>query len=410
MAYQPLMDSISDLVEHMRMLTGVAAAYGTKDDHRTASIGSIQEVALEDGAFVPFMRPVREDTLYDLASLTKLFTLISVMQLMARGRLSLSDTVGNIDPRFINLSNTSIRDVLCYEAVLKTPRRIDEQPDREAALRQVFATETSPVEPARLYSDMNALVLKYVVEAAVDLPYFEYIQKHIMIPAGMTDTFAEIPAERIRDCACYNYEYRILGDKYMLRTDAPAGTPHDPKARILSDGGRDLCGHAGLFSTLSDMVRLCQAILSQTLLPMEVLREIGVNRTGRIGTDGSYRQYLGYLCFSKSPAQRFSEVPQWMSGTAFGLSGFTGNHVAIDPEKGVFDLFLGNRCHNRVSVIQPPDGKDIAGYGLTPEGEGVVEWADGRKVQSSFLYIHQKDQKLHGPIREHMLELGWLHE
>jgi CubicO group peptidase (beta-lactamase class C family) len=97
-----------------------------------------------------------------------------------------------------------------------------------------------------------------------------------------------------------------------------------------------------------------------------------------------------------------------MSGRAFGLSGFTGNHIAIDPDAGVFDLFLGNRCHNRVSVIQPPEGKDIACYGLTPEGEGVVEWTDGRKVQSSYLYIHQKDQKLHGPIREHMLELGWL--
>lgn len=408
MAYQPLMDSISGLVENMRMLTGVAVAYGTKDDFRTASVGNIQEVVWEDGAFAPCVRPVREDTLYDLASLTKLFTLISIMQLIARGRLSLKDTVGNIDPRFLGLKQTSIRDILCYEAVLKTPQRIDEQPDRVPALRQVFATERSPVEPARLYSDMNALVLKYAVEAVGGLPFFDYIQKYILTPAGMTDTCARIPPERIKDCACYNYEYRILGDKYVLRTDAPAGTPHDPKARILSDGGRDLCGHAGLFSTLSDMVRLCQAILSQTLLPLDILTEIGVNRTGRIGADGSYRQYLGYLCFSKSPAQRFSEVPQWMSGTSFGLSGFTGNHIAIDPETGVFDLFLGNRCHNRVSVIQPPDGRNIASYGLTPEGEGVVEWTDGRKVQSSFLYIHQKDKKLHGPIREHMLELGWL--
>ncbi len=408
MAYQPLMNSISSLVEHMRMLTGVAVAYGTKDDFRKAWIGNIQEVAWEDGAFTPCVRPIREDTLYDLASLTKLFTLISVMQLLAQGRLSLSDSVGKIDPRFSQLKQASIRDVLCYEAVLKTPLRIDEQPDREAALKQVFATEVSPVEPARLYSDMNALVLKYVVEAAGGMPFFDYLLTNILTPAGMTDTFARIPPGRVKDCACYNYEYRILGDKYMLRTDAPNGTPHDPKARVLSDGNRDLCGHAGLFSTLNDMVRFSQAILSQKLLPMEVLREIGVNRTGRIGDDGSYRQYLGYLCFSKSPAQRFSEVPQWMNSNAFGLSGFTGNHIAVDPEAGVFDLFLGNRCHNRVSVIQPTDGKDIAYYGLTPEGEGVVEWTNGRKVQSSFLYIHQKDKKLHGPIREHMIELGWL--
>ena len=408
MAYQPLMDSMSALVERMRMLTGVAVAYGTKDDFRTAQTGNIQEVAWTDGAFVPCVRPIRDDTLYDLASLTKLFTLISVMQLLVRGRLSLWDTVGKIDPRFPHLKQVSIRDVLCYEAVLKTPLRIDERPDREAALKQVFDTEINPVEPGRLYSDMNALVLKYVVEAAGGLPFFDYLQQNILTPAGMTDTFAQIPQQRLCDCACYNYEYRILADKYMLRMNAPAGVPHDPKAQTLSDGGRDLCGHAGLFSTLPDMIRLCQALLAQKLLPMDILREIGVNRTGRLGADGSYRQYLGYLCFVKSPIQRFSEVPRWMSDHAFGLSGFTGNHIAIDPEAGIFDLFLGNRCHNRVSIIQPPDGRDIASYGLTPEGEGVVEWVDGRQVQSSYLYIHQKDVKLHGPIREHMLELGWL--
>jgi CubicO group peptidase (beta-lactamase class C family) len=178
MAYQPLMDSISDLVEHMHMLTGVAVAYGTKDDFRTASVGNIQEVAWENGAFEPCVRPVLKDTLYDLASLTKLFTLISIMQLITRGRLSLSDCVGIIDPRFSRLKQASVRDVLCYEAVLKTPLRIDEQPDREAALKQVFSTDVSPVEPARLYSDMNALVLKYIVEAAGGLPFFDYIHRY----------------------------------------------------------------------------------------------------------------------------------------------------------------------------------------------------------------------------------------
>lgn len=408
MAYQPLQDSMSTLVERMNMLTGVAVAYGIKDDFRKAWVGNIQEVTWEDDAFMSCVRPIREDTLYDLASLTKLFTLISVMQLLVRGHLSLSDTVGKIDPRFPYLKQASIRDVLCYEAVLKTPQRIDEQPDREAALRQVFATEVCPVEPVRLYSDMNALVLKYVVEAAGGLPFFDYIRQNILIPAGMTETFARISPEHLCDCACYNYEYRILGDRYMLRTDAPAGTPHDPKAQILSDGGQDLCGHAGLFSTLPDMVRLSQALLAQKLMPMDILREIGVNRTGHIGADGSYRQYLGYLCFVKSPVQRFSEVPRWMSDQAFGLSGFTGNHIAIDPETGIFDLFLGNRCHNRVSVIQPPEGSSIAMYGLSPDGVGIVDWVDGRKVRSSYLYIHQKDDKLHGPIRDHMRELGWL--
>jgi hypothetical protein len=47
-------------------------------------------------------------------------------------------------------------------------------------------------------------------------------------------------------------------------------------------------------------------------------------------------------------------------------------------------------------------------YGLTAEGAGVIPWPDGRKVQSSYLYVYQKDEKLHEPIREHMEELGWI--
>lgn len=406
--YQPLMDSMTELVMRMRMLTGVAVAYGTKDDFRTAAVGNIQEVALQNGVFVPHVRPIAKNTLYDLASLTKVFTLVSVMQLFSRGRLPLSATMGDIDPRFEKLGQTSLRDILCYEAVLKTPQRVDAQTDRESALRQVFLTERSPVEPQRLYSDMNALVLKYAVEAASGLPFYEYLRQNILTPAGMTETFAQIPLERIADCALYNFEHRILEGEYMLRTDAPLGVPHDPKARILSDHGLDLCGHAGLFSTLEDMARFCQALLADRLIPRETLLEIGVNRTGYLHADGSYRQFLGYLCFVKSPRQRFSEVPQWMGGNAFGLSGFTGNHIAIDPEAGVFDLFLGNRCHNRVSVIRPGEAGDLNGYGLMPDGSGEVSWPDGRKVLSSYQYIHQKDEKLHGPIREHMLELGWL--
>ncbi len=406
--YQPLLESMADLVERMNMLTGVAVAYGNKKDFCTAQIGNIQEIFKEGDVFVPCVRPVREDTVYDLASLTKLFTLISVMQLMECGELSFQDKVGEIEPRFVNLNDVNVRDVLCYEASLQTPQRIDGQADRESAFRQVLLTGVNPVEPARLYSDMNALILKYVVEKVSRMPFFTYIQQNILNPSGMENTFSKIPPDRLKDCACYNYEHRIIKDEFFLRTDAPTGVPHDPKARILSDEGRDLCGHAGLFSTLSDMRKLCQALLSGRLITMDTLREIGINRTGHVGENGSYRQYLGYLCFVKNPVQHFSEVPLWMSDRSFGLSGFTGNHVAIDPDLGVFDLFLGNRCHNRLSIIQPREGLNIAQYGLTADGAGTVDWDDGRKVKSSYLYIHQKDRKLHEPIREHMQLLGWI--
>lgn len=395
-----LIESMGELVARRRMLTGLAVAYGTADRCCEAHTGNAREVEWVDGKMIPAARPITERTLYDLASLTKLFTLIAVMQLAARGALALRDAVGGIEPRFKGLIDTTIGQVLRYEAALQTPQRIDAQPNWEAALNQVFSMRVRPPEAQRLYSDMNALVLKYAVERASGLPFYEYIKRNILRPAGMAETFSLVPPERLPDCANYNYEHRILDGQYRVRFDVPPGAPHDPKAQLLRDGGRDLPGHAGLFSTVNDMVRLCQALLSGVLLPMDARMALSAHPAP---TD---HPYLGLLCFVKGPEQRLSEVPPWMGESAVAQSGFTGNHVAIDFEKGVFDLFLGNRCHNRVSVIQPVG--EIGRLGLTPEGDGFVRWPDGRRVPSSFLYVYQKDAKLHEPIRAHMAELGWL--
>ena len=163
----------------------------------------------------------------------------------------------------------------------------------------MFAMSVCPTPAIRVYSDMNAMAIKYIIEAKTGMSLFEAIRTWILSPAGMQETFAVVPEALRSRCVCYNYEHRIEGDNWILRTDVPCGAPHDPKALLLSNGGRDLCGHAGLFSTRKDMVRFAQALLSGELLRPETLCEIGVNRTGFSHGDGTYRQYLGYLCFSK---------------------------------------------------------------------------------------------------------------
>lgn len=67
-----------------------------------------------------------------------------------------------------------------------------------------------------------------------------------------------------------------------------------------------------------------------------------------------------------------------MGARSIGLSGFTGNHLSIDPDAERFVLFLGNRCHGRVSHIVPPEGMDLTAYGLNARGVGLIKWNDGR--------------------------------
>jgi CubicO group peptidase (beta-lactamase class C family) len=119
---------------------------------------------------------------------------------------------------------------------------------------------------------------------------------------------------------------------------------------------------------------------------------------GRELRDGTYTQYLGYCCYLKHPDQYFSEIPAGMSSRAFGIGGFTGNHFSVDPERGRYTVFLGNRVRDRLTVLIPPEGKRREDYGLRPDGTGRIRWTDGSVHPSSVDYVHQKDARLHAVI------------
>ena len=401
-----LLDNMRYLCDETRMLTGITVAYGTSRESEYALYGRAQEVTLENGQFVPCVRALEQDSIYDLASLTKLFTSVMTMILVERGLLSLDERVGDIDPRFVHLSDVTVFDTLCYRVCLQTPGRIDDAPDREEGLRRLFGVHTAPSPAVRIYSDINAMVIKYVIEAKTGMALYDAIKQYILEPAGMAETYAQVPQEKRSRCVCYNYEHRIMRDQYILRTDAEPGLAHDPKALLLGQNG-DLCGHAGLFSTREDMVRFAQALLSGRLISRQSLTEIATNRTGQYNPDGTYRQPLGFLCFTRHPLQRLSEVPAHMGAHALGISGFTGNHLVLDPDLDCFEVFLGNRCHHRVSHITPPQGVDLSAYGLDDIGAGLVPWTDGRLIPSSAKYVYQKDACLHEPIVQRMHALGW---
>ena len=397
------------LCDKSRMLTGITAAYGTAQSSESILHGRAQEFRMEsDGTVSSEVRQLDESALFDLASLTKLFTCVLAMQLIEQGRLSLDERISSIEPRFTHLQDVSVFDVMSFNACLQTNGRIDNAQSREDGLCRLFGTRRVPLPRIRLYSDINAMVMKYVIEKKANMPLADVLKKNILSPLGLDNTYAHVPESQRSRCVCYSYEHRIVKGIYKLRTDPILGEPHDPKAFLLSQSGMDLCGHAGLFSTCSDMVRFAQALISGELVDQRTLEMIGTNYTGKDYGDGTHRQYLGFLCFTKHPNQTLSEVPEWMTPGSFGISGFTGNHLSIDPNRRCFVLFLGNRCHGRVSNIQMDEGKTLSDYGLSADGTGLAPWPDGRKVPSSARYVYFKDALLNNPIHSRMQSLGWL--
>ena len=365
------------------ILSALAAACGTESRTETAMDGECASTSV-----------------FDLASVTKLFTGLCMMKLKEDGLLDFGRPVSFYDPRFAGLKGTTVDELAKFALTLKTPCRLDACGSREEALAALFAAAPAEKPDRRIYSDIPAMVLKYVIEAAGSLPFMECVRKLVLEPAGMAETWAKVPENRIADCQVYSPEYRIENGRRIVRAGLRTGVPHDPKAAVLQGDMGDLCGHAGLFSTVADMERFCRAVLARKIVGEESLRETAVNRTGRLLEDGTYTQYLGIQCYVRHPVQYWSEIPAYMGSRAFGIGGVTGNHVSVDPKRNIFTNFLGNRVQNRLMVLVPETGKTLTDYGLNADGSGTFPWEEGRILSSSVKYVHQKDAHLHSAVME----------
>lgn len=384
-----LKDSVRYFTAESHIMPGLSLACGTADSVLTAHGGLADEAA---------GRPLTPDHIFDLASLTKLFTGLMVMRLHEEGRLDLTAPITAYAPVFSRLTGVSVAQVLGFELSLTTAERLDAQTSPEAARKLLFDIRPGEVT-GRAYSDMHAMVLRHVVEGAAQESYAALLNERILAPLGMRNTYLVVPEDKRPLCVSCDREHRLERGRYILRDGVTPGTPHDPKARVLFP---EPCGHAGLFSTRGDLVKLCQGLLKAEVISRDSLIAMSRNRTGYQRPDGSYQQYLGAQCYVKHPLQRFSEVPVYESDKAISLSGFTGHHLSVDVETGVFALFLGSRAQNRLTVLVPQEGRALTDYGLNPDGTGALPWPDGTRVYSSVNYVYQKDAHFHQAVADEM--------
>ncbi len=381
---------VHHLVHERKIVTGIAVSYGDLSRGEAFCRGNIREVTLSGGAFLPDEAPMDERSVFDLASVTKLFTCIAVLQLVERGKLRLGTRIGEADRRFSHLSDLTVEDLLAFRASLQTSARVDEASSAGEAEALLFDIRVGPPPVRKFYTDMGAMVLKYVAESAADAAFGDYLRENVFQPLGMSRTFAVVPDDLLDETVNCNYERRIVNGEFRLDTACPPGTAHDPKARLLNTGLAAPCGHAGLFSTLEDMTLLARGLLGGALLSRRMLLEIGVNRTGKRLPSGEDSQYMGYLCYSKQPVQTFSEVPAYFGERTIALNGFTGNHFSVDPEKNQFMILLANRIHNRATTV--------TGRANPLDKTETIRWDDGRDYIVSQNFVYTKDKYLKNHI------------
>lgn len=279
--------------------------------------------------------PMREDTIFDIASVTKLFTSIAVMQLVERGEVDLAAPVATYLPEFgVNgKREITVEQLLTHTSGLEPSLFLwRDWPDERSRIKAVMdvAPQNEP-GTTYTYSDLNLITLGVLVERVAGDPLDEVIAERITEPLGMTDTEFNPPAEKLDRVAAT--EFQATPPRGMVR-----GQVHDENAWSL--GG--VAGHAGLFSTARDLGVLAQALLNggtyggeRILRPSTVLQlftNYNVEFPGDSHGLGFELDQIWYMGGLTSPS------------TA-GHTGYTGTSLVIDRQSRSIAVLLTNRVH-----------------------------------------------------------------
>ncbi|MFG2358580.1 serine hydrolase domain-containing protein [Streptomyces sp. NPDC048521] len=270
--------------------------------------------------------PATVGTRFDLASLTKLFTSVAAVQQIERGTLGMDARIGDYLPDFRGAAThgITVRQLFTHTSGLCPELPLYDCRDDETRLAMLQAEEPTAEPGTYLYSDLNMLLLQYVLERVTGRTLDVLVEDGITRPLGMTATaFGPCPGAAATEDQRRPW---AKADRGLLR-----GVVHDENAWAL--GG--VAGHAGLFSTAHDLAVFCRALLA----------------------GGSYgpARILGpdfvELLFTP-PGLGFVLDQPWFMGElagrgAAGHTGFTGTSLVLDPATDTFLVLLANTVHPR---------------------------------------------------------------
>ncbi len=279
-----------------------------------------------------------EDTVFDLASVSKLFTSILAVQQIERGTLDLEAKVTAYLPEFGGggKQDVTVRQLLTHTSGFRSWIPLYREPTREGKLRLLWnEVPANPPGSAYLYSDLNLISLQLILEEITGHGLDALLHDEITAPLGMHRTRFNPPLSWRPDIAATEDARRPWSglDRGMVW-----GEVHDENAYSL--GG--IAGHAGVFSRAWDL-----AILARTLL------NGGAYGRARILSPESVA--LMFTDFNTAfPGDEhglgFELYQHWYMGAmatrhTAGHTGFTGTSLVLDPTTDAFLIVLGNSVH-----------------------------------------------------------------
>ena len=303
-------------------------------------------VARGDAQVVPHRRAASLDTVYDLASLTKVVAALPVaLTLYQQGHFAFDDRVASVVPEFSGgeRSGVTFRHLLVHTSGLPAWRALYLQAcSPDAMLAAICRTPPTASPGAAVeYSDLGIVLLGAAMERLGGRRIDTLVAERVVRPLDLTQTMYTPPESLRNRCAATEvgnvYERDKVGADgagFPWREQVLCGEVHDGNAHY---GLQGIAPHAGLFSTAWEVATFAlQWLRPGTFITEATLREATSDQ--RRGAAG-YPRGLGWVLHHDGT---FFEA---LGPRSFGHTGFTGTSLAVDPDADLIVVLLANRVH-----------------------------------------------------------------
>lgn len=313
--------------------------------------------------------PVDENSIYDVASLTKVVaTTTAAMMLEEQGLLDLDRTVVSYIPEFNapDKAAITVRHIVTHTGGLEAFAPLyREFKGREQYLAQINERPLKSLPgTATVYSDWDLILTQLILEKITGLALDRHVVDRIFTPLGMTSTMFTPDSSAFR--------VRIAPTEIdSARGGLVQGKVHDENAWAM--GG--VAGHAGLFSSARDLTIFAQMLLNGgEYNGVRIVKPSTLARWTAPQSRTSSRA-LGWDTPSKN-----SSSGNYFSPRSFGHTGFTGTSIWIDPERGLFVILLTNRVNpNRDNQRHVPLRRAVADAAQTAIKDApLIDWGAAR--------------------------------
>jgi len=275
---------------------------------------------------------INEQTLFDVASITKLYTLILLFKLEEINLIDLDSKISYINPDFKNLEDFTLNDLIRLHGELKTNGNITHAKSKEEAysiLKTLYLSSNSREE--NKYTDFGAIIIGDTIEKIIEqktgkkMTFEEIMYEYLLTPLSLYQTqFNPII-------------YNLSGNGNKKRL------VHDPKARIL--GGA--IGSAGLFTTSDDLCKLAKSLCRVNYYNKGLIRKVHLDRLGEITFPNSVQSNKGNLgIYVKHPMgyEKTFTPPEFSKGS-FSHQGWTGSVATFDTKNLIHNNILVNAIY-----------------------------------------------------------------